>query len=329
MYTEQDLDSAVQAGALTSEAAAALRAHIATIKGEVAVDQEHFRLVTGFNDIFVVIACVLLLISLGWIGGTISPTIGAAVVSLASWLLAEFFTRKKRMALPSIILLLSCVGGAHAAAMFLFKGLDFMLLASSLIAAVVAALHWRRFHVPITVAAGAATIASAALACLMWLVPSAGHWIPLLSFWLGVAIFIAALRWDSSDTARQTQRSDVAFWLHLLAAPLIVHPIFTMLGIFEGKAVLSQGLTVLLLYIAIAIISLCIDRRALMVSALAYVLYAFNTLLKQYGMIDMSFAITALTIGAALLLLSAFWHKARERMLRLLPPFVLARLAKI
>jgi hypothetical protein len=226
-------------------------------------------------------------------------------------------------------LLLSCVGGAHAAAMFLFKGLDFMLLASSLIAAVVAALHWRRFHVPITVAAGAATIASAALACLMWLVPSAGHWIPLLSFWLGVAIFIAALRWDSSDTARQTQRSDVAFWLHLLAAPLIVHPIFTMLGIFEGKAVLSQGLTVLLLYIAIAIISLCIDRRALMVSALAYVLYAFNTLLKQYGMIDMSFAITALTIGAALLLLSAFWHKARERMLRLLPPFVLARLAKI
>ncbi len=86
MYTEQDLDSAVQAGALTSEAAAAFRAHIATLRNEAAVDQEHFRLVTGFNDIFVVIACVLLLTSLGWIGGTMSPMMGAATVSLASWL---------------------------------------------------------------------------------------------------------------------------------------------------------------------------------------------------------------------------------------------------
>jgi hypothetical protein len=28
--------------------------------------------------------------------------------------------------------------------------------------------------------------------------------------------------WDSSDRARLTRRSDVAFWLHLLAAPMIV-----------------------------------------------------------------------------------------------------------
>ena len=38
---------------------------------------------------------------------------------------------------------------------------------------------------------------------------------------LGIGVFLFAMRWDSSDPARVTRRSDVAFWLHLLAAPMI------------------------------------------------------------------------------------------------------------
>ena len=68
MYTTEDLDSAVQAKAITQESADALRAHVEHARAIPSIDEEHFRLVTGFNDIFVVIACALLLVSVGWIG---------------------------------------------------------------------------------------------------------------------------------------------------------------------------------------------------------------------------------------------------------------------
>ena len=42
---------------------------------------------------------------------------------------------------------------------------------------------------------------------------------------IGLAIFATAMKFDMSDRNRVTQRTDIAFWLHLLAAPLIVHSI--------------------------------------------------------------------------------------------------------
>src|SRR5213079_2197997 len=89
---------------------------------------------------------------------------------------------------------------------------------------------------------------------------------------LGIGIFLYAMWWDSSDRARLTRRSDVAFWLHLLAAPMIVHPIFTLLGLNSGSASLSEGLIVILLYLVLGLTAVAVDRRALLVSALAYVL---------------------------------------------------------
>src|SRR5437588_323954 len=47
----------------------------------------------------------------------------------------------------------------------------------------------------------------------------------------GLITFALALAWDMSDPMRRTRRSDVAFWLHLLAAPAIVHPAFGLLGL--------------------------------------------------------------------------------------------------
>ena len=59
MYSEDDLESAVTAGVLTPEAAAAFRTHVTQLRSAPVGDEEHFRLVTGFNDIVVVIASVL------------------------------------------------------------------------------------------------------------------------------------------------------------------------------------------------------------------------------------------------------------------------------
>jgi len=69
-----------------------------------------------------------------------------------------------------------------------------------------------------------------------------------------------------------------------------------------------------------------VDRRALLVSALAYVLIAMSSLFRDFGFIKLDFAITALIIGSALLLLSAFWATARRMLLRTLPSVVAVRL---
>lgn len=320
MLTEDDLQSAVLAGAVSAEAVEALRHHAASRRATPVIDEEHFRLITGFNDVFVVIACVLLLVSVAWIGNSVAGWSGGLAVAACAWGLAEFFVRQRHMALPAIVLLVAFVGG-------LFTGLQsfsadehgMWTVAAALLAAAGAWLHWRRFHVPITVAAGSAALVAAVWVLLLQTFPALKDWIVLLALAGGVAVFGVALRWDASDTGRTTGRSDVAFWLHLLAAPLMVHPLFTTLARSHDGIALWQGLAVLLAYAAIAVVSLVIDRRALMVSALGYVLYAFSALLKQYGSVSLGFALTALVIGSALLLLSAFWHSTRTALLRRVP----------
>lgn len=329
MYTEEDIASAVAAGVLTDATAGAFRAHVAKLKSGPAVDEEHFRLVTGFNDIFVVIACLLLLASVAWIGAALVPWFGAVAVAAAAWTLAEFFTRRRRMALPAIVLLLAFVGGILAAGVFFLGKASESFVVASALAALAAWLHWMRFQVPITVAAGAGAVVACFVALLFSAVPEARNWTSAISLAAGVAVFALAMRWDASDTARQTRKSDVAFWLHLLAAPLLVHPVFASLGVFDGQTTLAQAIAVVVLYVAIALISLCIDRRALMVSALVYVLYTFSALLKLYGVVSLSFAITALVIGSALLLLSAFWHPSRAFVLGICPLAVKTRLAPL
>jgi MFS family permease len=350
MYSESDLEAAVAAGALRPEAADALRTYVSGQRATPSVDEEHFRLLTGFNDIFVGVAAALLLAALAWIGGTMGPRLGSdgpgpvagILVAVASWGLAEFFTRRRRMALPSILLLLAFILAtvfAAATSLALVIGepafrdnqsLALVVLGVGAAAGVAAAwFHWRRFRVPITIAAGAAALAGVVLA----LIGSAVGNSPILEDVLltgglvaGVAVFLFAMWWDASDPRRETRRSDVAFWLHLLAAPLIVHPIFALLGLTDGGATTPEAMIVLLVYVLLGLTALAIDRRALLVSALAYVLYALSDLFERFGAVELNVALTALIIGSALLLLSAFWANARRLVVNPLPQGLRAKL---
>lgn len=316
MYSDEDITSAVKAGVLTKETATALREHVESNNPTPSVDEESFRLISGFNDIFVVIASLLLLISVTWIGSSESYPLGFALQTVTAWGLAEYFTRKRRMALPSIMLLLAFVAGVLVTGMLFLGAAGYTEKISiggpSFIAALAAWLHWLRFKVPITVAAGTATLVTGIMFILLAFAPQTRQWILPITFISGIVVFLLAMYWDSADTVRLTRRSDVAFWLHLIAAPLIVHPIFAMLNVFETEIGLGQAVAVTTLYVMLAIISISIDRRALMVSALIYVLYVFNAILQQYGVVSLGFAFTALIIGSGLLLLSAYWHRCRQ-----------------
>lgn len=333
MYSEQDLRDAVAAGAISDQAATALRAHVAEMRKMPVTDEENFRLLNSFNDIFVTIAAVLLLVAMGGIGSAIVPGLAGLLIAAAAWGMSEFFTRRRRMALPSIVLMLAFVGGIVAAPIEILSETEIdeneqlvaALIAASFIAGAVGAwLHWKRFMVPITIAAICATAAVAVVAIVVSAVlPATGDPEPIilpLVFALGIAIFAFAMRWDISDRARQTRRSDVAFWLHLLAAPMIAHPLFHWLGIVDGDVIGAAGVAlVLAIYLLFGLIALAIDRRALLVSALAYVLFALGSLFDQYGMVELSVALTALVIGSALLMLSAFWPSIRAGVVEKLP----------
>jgi hypothetical protein len=355
MYSQQELDDAVASGVISADAASALRAHIERQRSTAIPDEEQFRLITGFNDIFVSIAAAILLFALGWIGQWIGQTSGLVVdvdgpsplaplaVAGAAWPLAMFFTAKRRMALPSILLLLAFVGGVFATALFAFvvglgvHNFDNNPQLGGVIAAIAAAiaggaawLHWRRFHVPITVAAGAGSVAGIAVGLLVAALgqnaEQAKNLILGFVLFLGIGMFLFAMWWDGSDRARLTRRSDVAFWLHLLAAPMIVHPVFTLLGLTSGHINAGEAFAAIGLYIVLGITALAVDRRALLVSALAYVLFAMQQLFRQFGAVELNVALTALVIGSALLLLSAFWHQARSAIVRPLPEGLRERL---
>jgi uncharacterized membrane protein YfcA len=354
MYSQQELDDAVASGVITADAANALRGYIARQRTTPIADEEQFRLITGFNDIFVTIAAAILLFAVGWIGQSIGQSIGLTIdgdgpsplgplaVAGTAWALALFFTAKRRMALPSILLLLAFVGGVFATAglaivLGVGPALDDNATLAGIIAAIAATiaaagawLHWRRFRVPITVATGAAAVAVIAVALLVAALGQSADQARnvILGFvlLLGVGMFLFAMWWDASDRARLTRRSDVAFWLHLLAAPMIVHPVFTLLGLTTGHASAAEGLIVVLLYIALGITALAIDRRALLVSALAYVLYALQALFREFGAVELNVALTALVIGSALLTLSAFWTPIRRSIVERLPGGLQARL---
>src|ERR1700757_644975 len=134
MYSQQELDDAVASGVITAEAAAALRVHVEGQRATAIPDEEQFRLITGFNDIFVSIAAAILLFAVGWIGQSIGKAAGLFIsnngevgpsflaplpIAVTAWALALFFTAKRRMALPSILLLLAFVGGVLATSAFL------------------------------------------------------------------------------------------------------------------------------------------------------------------------------------------------------------------
>ncbi|HEV2746163.1 MAG TPA: hypothetical protein VGW34_02565 [Allosphingosinicella sp.] len=350
MYSQSDLDAAVAAGAISPEAADALRNYVEQGRATPAVDEEHFRLLTGFNDIFVAIAAAILLVAVGWIGNSFPPHLdgngpspfGGLLVAASAWGLAEFFTRKRRMALPSILLLLAFIGGLFATAGTVLvlavgertfdnqeRAIALVFAAAAALAAAGAWLHWRRFRVPITIAAGAAALVGLVLWVIAYALGDSPDRSAVLhgsALLLGIVVFLSAMGWDSSDPRRETRRSDVAFWLHLLAAPMIVHPVFTLLGLNDGDATAVEGLIVILIYVLLGLTALAIDRRALLVSALAYVLWTLSDLFERFGAVELNFALTALVIGSALLLLSAFWQGARRAVVRPLPATLQARL---
>ena len=331
MYTDEDLKVAIENGIFTDSSVDAFRSSISEIRNSPSVDEENFKLIGGFNDIFIVIACGIFLFSSLWVVKSIadSDSLGLITFTVLSWGLAEFFVLKRKMALPSIVLFTSFIGGFFALILSFYASPtegDYAVAAG--LSAVFAYLHWLRFKVAITIAAGTAAGFVLLVLSSVSVFPDMREWLLPMVLFCGLASFAFAMYWDSSDTSRTSHRSDVAFWLHLLSAPLIIHPIFSALGVLGGSESFSAMGTVIVLYLLMTFVSIVIDRRAFMLSSLVYVIYALSSLIKLYGGVGYSFAITGVFMGGAILLLSAYWHRVRIFVINQLPNSVKSHVPK-
>lgn len=356
MYSASDLDEAVRRGDITAEGAAALRRAAVRTRAPAeaaarapdaeALEGERLRLVSGFHDVSVAGAAVLTLVCMAVVAAQLGVKATSFVVAAAAWGLAEHFTRARRLALTSILLLFAFVAAAGVAAGGVLGGRvagtalppwpgrggfdpaavtgpGVLVLAAVLAAS---ALHWWRFRVPAAMGALVAAAAGLALAILLLTLPGGPALAKPLTFAAGLAVFAAAMRWDLSDPARRTHRADVAFWLHLASAPMLVSPAFAAIGVLEGTGSAGTAAAAVGLYLALSAVALVIDRRALMASALFYLLFAVGGFVASRGPALNALPLVGLLVGIGLLLLSAFWGSARRRALSPLPDWLARRL---
>ena len=335
MYTDSDLTAAVNKGIFSKQAVADFRAFVEAGKHTTVVDEEHFRLITGFNDIFVVLIAMVLMFSASWLLEDWSVVLSAAAYPVIAWGLSEIYVRQRRMALPAVVFLITYAIGIHITVLSiagddgnsydtpLFHSDEIVMMVSLVITALATWGHWIRFKVPITIAA-------AAFSVFGFIVILFGQYTDvdykLIMFVCGMAILSFAMYWDMSDLKRLTRRSDIAFWLHLLAAPLIVHPVFDVVGMFESPDI-TDSIVVVILYVLLSIVSLAINRRSFMVSALFYVIYAISEVVASYSSAAIDHvAVTGVMISVPLLILAAYWHSTRALVMVLVPESIQRRL---
>lgn len=339
MIRDEHIDLGVARGIISAGQAAQLRALAvapdASVGSELAVDpdDERFRLIGGFNDVFVSIGVALLVSALFGLTSTLGFGVGFAVIAMAAaWALSEVFARRLRLALPAIALALMFAGAGGIAALVGVEGVLQVAGVSDpgpstlswttfgLGAALSALLHNWRFRVPIDTAIIAGGLACAVVGALGIAAP---EWTtehrPLVLAVLGALVLAMAIRIDAADRERVTRRSDVAFWLHMLAAPMLVQALSSLLFGSVSQIGAIQAFGMLGLFLVLGLIALVLDRRALLVSGLSYAGFAIGYLLSESLAKDVSLSLTLLGLAALVLLLSAQWRSLRRMVLRALP----------
>ncbi|HYD72985.1 MAG TPA: hypothetical protein VEF55_07585 [Candidatus Binatia bacterium] len=288
------------------------------------------------------------------ISGGLSLT--AAVVM---WALGELFARRRRLFLPAIAIvcaltLFVVVGAAllYTGALLgrtleLSGGSDGMppevrtgILIASACAFIAPAIFYLRFRLPFSMGlAGGGIAFFAIVAAFLFGGEPTIDYLPALYLTLGLLLFFAGVAFDARDPARVSRYSDNGFWLHFAAAPLVLGGSFGLVAqAFGAQGVeaiagpgrlvatqddtaVAQSALTLAVVIALGFVSLLINRRVLIVSALLTTGVAIGVILNQFGLGAGPLAASVLVVlGGFVLILGAGWHGVRRSLLGWVKP---------
>lgn len=199
----------------------------------------------------------------------------------------------------------------------------------------VSALYYLRFRLPFAGGLTGLALVWTGFAVFAVIDPYAAVFFnPLASLIMGLALFVAGVAFDARDPARTTRLSGTGFWLHFFAAPTLLSAAvsiantgvslseadFThgggMLGAMaadDGAAAIRSAAATLGVIMVFALVSLLINRRALIVSGLITAGIAMGVLVSQLGLGSGAvIAVTLLLLGAVVVLLGAAWTPVRR-----------------
>jgi len=293
-------------------------------------NQEDVRLVTGFADCFAAVTLVGGLAALlGFTGAFIGPASGLLGM-VAVWFLTVPLVEKRQFAACAITLTLAFAFGLALPLFALLGAFGAPLVAVGLY------FYWQRYRIPLSAALGIfSMVAFPALLLFSDTISIAVYDLPNIAsstaIFVGLALFSIAMYWDLSDRERKTRRSDVAFWLHLIAGPLTVHGLFSLLGVGRFDTGMINPWPVIGLFSFFTVTALVIDRRPLLLASFGYFLFALGQIV--YGQIEPTArgdfvgvpqAAMIATLGGGLLvaMLAAGWSTARRLVLTAMPAAV-------
>lgn len=349
--TRTQIDAAEAAGIVTPKQAKAMRSDLAARdpdtltsgtktprktpanptsepSGAVIGDEDNLRFLRSFGDVF--IGGGLFLLALG-VSAVIALLGGGPVFLIAAvgaYALAEFFGRHKRAHFPTLIT-------AFVFLIYIEAGLSSLPFINETVAAALAVVtmiaFYARIRLPFCIALIAISVLSLLFSLLTQLMPDMQYsQFGLALILSGLVIFAVAMLYDIKDTHRRTRFADNAFWLHLLAAPLIIHGLVGLAILGKTDMVIdvfpalnftqTDAAIILVATGVITIIGLAINRRALIVSSLGYVGLAIGFLIRQTDAdFSATISITLVLLGAAIVLLGVAWHPVRNLLIRALP----------
>lgn len=330
-------------------------AHRLSATGEEALEYPHdtrdepFRLLRGFRDFFIAIGVVIFAIGISnlaasatasatsWFdepGGQsatdfvwlLTVACGLAVTGIG---LAEWITRHQRLPLSSLVTSIAfALWSAHLLVVLCAiawavlpvgpdltdDALVWLYFLGGVLATII--FYWR-YRLPFTLLLLAGSVAGFVFFMVEGLAGNQFrelHGRVLIGV-LGLLSFVIAMWFDAKDPLRVTRFSECGFWLHLLAAPMMVH------ALLYGQWSDTPNLVVILASMSVlALVALLIDRRALLVAGLSYLAIAIAQVVRQSEFLDgSSFAVTASILGAAVLCLGLGWTPIRRGLMILMP----------
>jgi hypothetical protein len=259
-------------------------------------------------------------------------------VMVGAWLLAEYFCGRRRLLLPSMALSLIIVVstavfiGALIApsnqsgvfSIFNNGGGDLLTGAGYLgfgAGAVAALAIFMRFRLPFSLFLLALSMAGLFYTSVARINNGDMLFSGVAMLIVGLVTLGAAIWFDARDPQRISRTSDHAFWLHMAAAPQII---FGVRGLVLGSGFAPAGAadaTVMLIVLLVfAVISLMLNRRALIVSGLISFATALAVLVDSVGGGGVNtLMLTALLVGGAIVLLGGGWRTARRFILKAVP----------
>lgn len=340
MMTPEDLRAAVAAGIISEAQAASLSALANDRAGKRASlpsEDEPFEFFRGFSEIFISVGLVILLSGvtalLAAFGGFALLTLVPLACAAIAWWWAGYFTLKRRMTLPSMVLATAFGIGIviFAFTALAQTGIDERMIAIlGFSASALALIAWyRRFRLPFAAfLTGAAVLAvvysvTASAANVVGLFGTGGYQalfdlgespaFATATLLFGIGAFLVGMWFDTRDPHRLGRHSATAFWCHLLAAPALVNTVAVTLLNGGGSGFLAIAL------ILIALLALVIDRRSFLTAAIAYIAIVITWVMGDNG--GTAWIFTLLLLGAFITAIGTWWVQLRAVVMRLLPDF--------